>query len=238
MKPSKTDYEQTTTPNRPQPTHRTPRTDRVLPDRVDTGLHHLISRSRWRTSASSGSPSACPSHRLATAKQRRNLESDSSELAGLTAFRPVKPAGALRAVRSSRGPTTSSGRQQGCCWPTPCRPTYRIDLLRIAWSINGVFDDADVILTPLCESPAPNIDDCPTRGANRSLRKANTSAWLIPWNLTGQPAIVVPTGIDDDNMPTAVQLVGQAGDEATLLSLATQIESAQPFPVWAGSSPV
>ncbi len=107
---------------------------------------------------------------------------------------------------------------------------------RIASSINNVFDDADVILTPLCESPAPNIHDCPTRGANRSLRKANTSAWLIPWNLTGQPAIVVPTGIDDDDMPTAIQLVGRAGDEATLLSLATQIESAQPFPVWAESS--
>ncbi len=105
---------------------------------------------------------------------------------------------------------------------------------RVATSINRVFDHADVVLTPLCESPAPTVDDCPAAGAIRSLRAANTSAWLIPWNLTGQPAIVVPTGLDDDAMPTAIQLVGRPGDEATLLSLAGQLETARPFPAWSG----
>lgn len=107
---------------------------------------------------------------------------------------------------------------------------------RVAASINRVFDTADVVLTPLCESPAPAIDQCPARGALRSLRAANTSAWFVPWNLTGQPAIVIPTGIDDDNMPTAIQLVGRSGDEATLLALAAQIESARPFPRWTETS--
>ena len=102
----------------------------------------------------------------------------------------------------------------------------------IAASINRVFDAADVVLTPLCESPAPRIDTCPTRGAMRSLRAASTSAWLVPWNVTGQPALAVPTGIDADTLPTAVQLAGRIGDEATLLALAAQIETARPFPRW------
>jgi len=106
---------------------------------------------------------------------------------------------------------------------------------RIAARLNRGFADADIILTPLCEAAAPFTDDCPSRGANRSLRASNTSSWLIPWNLTGQPAIVVPTGLDTDNMPTAVQLVGKPGDEATLLSLAAQMEAAQPFPAWTPS---
>ena len=103
---------------------------------------------------------------------------------------------------------------------------------RIAESINAVFDSADVILTPLCASPAPRLNECPRRGALRSLRASNTSAWLVPWNVTGQPAVAVPIGIDDDNVPTAIQLVGRARDETTLLALASQIEAAHPFPRW------
>jgi amidase len=103
---------------------------------------------------------------------------------------------------------------------------------RIAESINTVFGSADVVLTPLCGSPAPRIDQCPTRGALRSMRASNTSAWLAPWNVTGQPAITVPIGTDDDNLPTAIQLAGRASDETTLLALASQIEAAHPFPRW------
>lgn len=103
---------------------------------------------------------------------------------------------------------------------------------RIAASINRVFDNADVVMTPLSEHPAPRIDGCPTRGAMRSLRAANTSAWLVPWNVTGHPAIAVPTGLDNNNLPTAIHLAGRANDEATLLALAAQIEIARPFPQW------
>lgn len=103
---------------------------------------------------------------------------------------------------------------------------------RITDSINRAFEDADVVLTPLCAAPAPRIDKCPSRGGHRSLRAANTSAWLVPWNLTGQPAITVPTGIDDDGLPTAIQLAGQPDDAATLLGLAAQIEHARPFTRW------
>lgn len=102
----------------------------------------------------------------------------------------------------------------------------------ISASINSVFDHADVVLTPLCASPAPRLDDCPSSGAIRSLKAANTSAWLVPWNLTGQPAIAVPVGLDDDGLPTAVQLVGRPHDERTLLSLAAQIEHGRPPLRW------
>jgi amidase len=108
---------------------------------------------------------------------------------------------------------------------------------QIAASVNRVFDGADVVLTPLCASRAPLVDECPTRGALRSLRAANTSAWLVPWNVVGQPAVAVPMGIDDDHAPTAVHLAGRAGDEVTLLALAAQIEGARPFPRWSGPSP-
>ncbi|MGH3563741.1 MAG: amidase family protein, partial [Mycobacterium sp.] len=49
------------------------------------------------------------------------------------------------------------------------------------------------------------------------------------WNLTGQPAAAVPWGFDRDGLPVAIQLVGRPYDEATLLSLAAQIEQARPW---------
>lgn len=107
---------------------------------------------------------------------------------------------------------------------------------RIAASINRAFDHADVLLTPLCAAPAPLLDECPSTGALRSLRAANSSAWLVPWNLTGQPAMSIPTGIAD-GLPTAVQLVGRPHDETTLLNLAAQIEAARPQNRWQAARP-
>jgi amidase len=103
---------------------------------------------------------------------------------------------------------------------------------RLTTSLNRAFELADVVLAPACGSAAPRLDECPTTGALRSLRAANTSAWLVPWNMTGQPALSIPMGIDDDDLPTAVQLIGRPGAEATLLALAAQIEAAQPFRRW------
>jgi amidase len=103
---------------------------------------------------------------------------------------------------------------------------------RITDSISEVFDDADVVVTPLCAGAAPPIDQCPSRGVIRSLRAANTSAWLVPWNLNGQPAITIPTGLHHDGLPTAVQLAGQPDGLGKLLGLCSQIETTQPFPRW------
>jgi amidase len=47
--------------------------------------------------------------------------------------------------------------------------------------------------------------------------------------VTGQPAAVVPWDLDPEGVPLSVQLVGRPSDEATLLSLATQIEAARPW---------
>jgi amidase len=54
------------------------------------------------------------------------------------------------------------------------------------------------------------------------------------WNSTGQPAASVPAGFSSTGLPLAVQLVGRPHAEATLLSLAAQLEEARP---WAGRRP-
>jgi amidase len=52
------------------------------------------------------------------------------------------------------------------------------------------------------------------------------SPFTVWFNLTGQPAMMLPLGWTDDNLPVAVQLVAPYGDEATLFRLAAQLEQA------------
>jgi Asp-tRNA(Asn)/Glu-tRNA(Gln) amidotransferase A subunit family amidase len=60
------------------------------------------------------------------------------------------------------------------------------------------------------------------------------SPFTVWFNLTGQPAMVLPLGVSRDGLPVAVQLVGRFGDEATLFRLAAQLERARP---WASRRP-
>ena len=63
---------------------------------------------------------------------------------------------------------------------------------------------------------------------------ANIVAFVNVWNITGQPAASLPAGLTADGLPLAVQLVGRAHDETTLLSLAAQLEAERP---WADRRP-
>jgi len=49
------------------------------------------------------------------------------------------------------------------------------------------------------------------------------------FNLTGQPAMMLPLGMNEAGLPLATQLVGRFGDEGTLFKLAGQLEAARPW---------
>ena len=55
------------------------------------------------------------------------------------------------------------------------------------------------------------------------------SPFTVWFNLTGQPAMMLPLGRSPDGLPVAVQIVARYGDEATLFRLAAQLETAHPW---------
>jgi amidase len=99
------------------------------------------------------------------------------------------------------------------------------------------FSAYDVLLTPaLAQRPLP-IGHLNTQSSDPAAewRKAALFTPFTPiFNATGQPAISLPLYHGEDGLPLAVQLVGPPLGEALLLSLAAQIEAAQP---WAGRRP-
>jgi amidase len=107
----------------------------------------------------------------------------------------------------------------------------------LAARLGEVLEDVDVLLTPVLAGPAPEVGRWDRRGALATLEgsyRFSLQPMLAAWNVTGQPAAAVPAGFAADGMPLAVQIVGRPGDEATLLSLAAQLEAERP---WADRRP-
>lgn len=96
--------------------------------------------------------------------------------------------------------------------------------------IQSIFDNVDVVVTPGNAAGPPRIGAYQHRGAVATLLLvAQRVPYQQIWNLTGQPVAVVPWDLDGDRLPMSVQLVGRPYDEATLLSLSAQIETARPW---------
>lgn len=90
-----------------------------------------------------------------------------------------------------------------------------------------LFDDVDVLLTPLAtydgylvaEPPAPPITD----GGDRLAPLMRFSG---PFNVTGLPAVSVPCRLSSRGLPIAVQFAGRPFDDGLLLQVAHHFEQA------------
>jgi len=101
--------------------------------------------------------------------------------------------------------------------------------------VGAIFDEFDVLMTPVMGGTALPVRRWEGRGAVWTLLgMSRFYPYCIPWNHLGNPAMAVPAGFAEDGMPLSVQIVGRPGAEATLLSLAAQIEAERP---WADRRP-
>jgi amidase len=101
--------------------------------------------------------------------------------------------------------------------------------------VNAIFDSVDVLVTPVMGGTALPVRRWEGRGALRTvLGMSRFYPYCVPWNHLGNPAMAVPAGFADNGMPLSIQVIGRPGDEATLLSLAAQLEAERP---WADKTP-
>jgi amidase len=92
---------------------------------------------------------------------------------------------------------------------------------------SAVHDDlgVDILLTPVMSGPALPVGHFDGRGGIRTVLGMNAFyPYTAQWNHAGTPAVSMPVGQTDRGLPLAVQLIGQPGDDATLMSLAAWLE--------------
>lgn len=90
----------------------------------------------------------------------------------------------------------------------------------------------DVLLTPGLATLPPKLGwiDMMLDDVDEYWRRVfHFSPFTVWFNLTGQPAMVLPLGVSAQGLPLATQLVGRYGEEATLFRLGSQLEKARPW---------
>ena len=133
-----------------------------------------------------------------------------------------------------RGALERSTRQMAAAGRYLVPPARRERLLlrrsRPTARITALWDEFDVLMTPALASAPVAAEGGYGRAAPVAVNiAARMTPFTAVFNLTGQPAVSVPVGVDADGLPTAVQLVGRVGAEDVLYALAGQLERAAPW---------
>jgi amidase len=91
----------------------------------------------------------------------------------------------------------------------------------------SALDGFDVALTPVTTGPPVPLGHFQADGVAAIADAMLAWSAYTPWaNLTGQPAIALPSHVDRDGLPHGVQIVGRRRGDAALLALAAQLEHA------------
>lgn len=95
---------------------------------------------------------------------------------------------------------------------------------------NAVFDKVDVLLTPSTPIIAPKLGTVSVTldGVTEAIGNAMTR-YTTFFNMTGHPAITVPSGMHSEGLPMGVQFVSRYFDEATLFKVAATLERDDAF---------
>ncbi len=95
----------------------------------------------------------------------------------------------------------------------------------ISQDFKEAFSKVDAIYGPSTPSTAFVIGD-----KNKDpLEMYLNDVFTVPVNLAGLPAISVPVGLDKENLPIGMQLIGNSFDEESILSIASCIEKSAKF---------
>ncbi|MEW2272594.1 amidase [Streptomyces griseofuscus] len=147
------------------------------------------------------------------------------------AFVPRATAGIAELVAEAPDPALLDPRTRGAArlgrllGGAPLRAARRAEVA-LQGRIGAFLRSYDVILTPTTAAPPPRIGALYGLGGaatDRAVIGACPYAW--PWNVLGWPGVNVPAGFAGDGLPVGAQLLGPAGSERLLVSLAAQLEA-------------
>jgi aspartyl-tRNA(Asn)/glutamyl-tRNA(Gln) amidotransferase subunit A len=101
--------------------------------------------------------------------------------------------------------------------------------------IQLLFERCDFLVTPTNSRTALDVthdaanDEVVVDGVKCGITRQGWTSYQYPFNLTGHPAMAVPSGFGTDGLPTSVQIVGKWGCETDVLRLGALLEEARPW---------
>jgi aspartyl-tRNA(Asn)/glutamyl-tRNA(Gln) amidotransferase subunit A len=95
----------------------------------------------------------------------------------------------------------------------------------IARDFTRAFETCDVLLTPATPGPAFGIGE----NSDDPVAMYLNDVFTVTVNLAGLPGLTVPAGLSSNGLPLALQLIGKAFDEATVLRVGRAVENAANF---------
>jgi Asp-tRNA(Asn)/Glu-tRNA(Gln) amidotransferase A subunit family amidase len=90
----------------------------------------------------------------------------------------------------------------------------------LAVAVNAALKTYDVLVTASTVAPAPRFDAGPSPVSSGPTQN-------MPFNVSGNPAMAIPTGFSGEGLPLSMQIVGRAFDEATVLGVGAAYEAEQ-----------
>ena len=104
---------------------------------------------------------------------------------------------------------------------------------------SATFEDFDIVMTPVLAHRTPKIGHfSPELSYEDVCRNAvEFATYTGLYNVTGEPAISLPLGLDSNGMPLGVQFAAPFGEDKRLLELAYELEEAKPWKTMADTTP-
>lgn len=102
-------------------------------------------------------------------------------------------------------------------------------------TIQSLFERYDFLVSPTNARTALDVthdaanDEVVVDGVKCGITRQGWTSYQYPFNLTGHPAMAVPSGFGTDGLPTSVQIIGKWASETDVLRLGALLEQARPW---------
>ena len=102
-------------------------------------------------------------------------------------------------------------------------------------TIDSVFENYDLLLTPTISVPAFQCGKWPTEINSSKIDEFSVSQnagfyhFAYPFNMSSNPAASIPCGFSSEGLPIGLQIIGKRGDELSVLKASTEYEKSHPW---------